>query len=218
METPVEENLAPFTRDATQREGVVLEPLSHVRHIARRIHCRLPPQVLLEDLVHAGIVGLLDAVAKYDPTKNVKLKAYAEFRIRGAILDLGLRDAGSRVPLQQRVREIRPLAALAQQRELCIALDRHLVLDKIGIRSASDRMEAWGFPNTKINAKVFRGSTTSVSPERTKRFGLGSTTARCASGRHRSRTGTRTPGRFPRAGSVASPRASRPAPSPSPRM
>jgi len=91
METPVEENLAPFTRDATQREGVVLEHLAHVRHIARRIHCRLPPQVLLEDLVHAGIVGLLDAVAKYDPTKNVKLKAYAEFRIRGAILD-SLRD------------------------------------------------------------------------------------------------------------------------------
>jgi D-alanyl-D-alanine carboxypeptidase (penicillin-binding protein 5/6)/beta-lactamase class A len=39
-------------------------------------------------------------------------------------------------------------------------------------------MEAWGFPNTKINAKVFRGSTTSVSPERTKKYGLGSTTAR----------------------------------------
>src|SRR5438105_15618189 len=54
----------------------------------------------------------------------------------------------------------------------------NLVLDKIGIRATGDRMEAWGFPNTKINAKVYRGSTTSVSPERTKRFGLGSTTAR----------------------------------------
>jgi beta-lactamase class A len=54
----------------------------------------------------------------------------------------------------------------------------NLVLDKIGIRSTGDRMEAWGFPNTKIHAKVFRGSTTSVFPERTKRFGLGSTTAR----------------------------------------
>jgi beta-lactamase class A len=54
----------------------------------------------------------------------------------------------------------------------------NLVLDKIGIASTGQRMEAWGFPNTKINAKVFRGSTTSVSPERTKKYGLGSTTAR----------------------------------------
>jgi beta-lactamase class A len=54
----------------------------------------------------------------------------------------------------------------------------NLVLDKVGIKAVNKRMEAWGFPNTKINAKVFRGSTTSVDPERTKRYGLGSTTAR----------------------------------------
>ena len=54
----------------------------------------------------------------------------------------------------------------------------NLVLDKVGVAAVNTRMEAWGFPNTKINAKVFRGSTTSVDPERTKRFGLGSTTAR----------------------------------------
>ncbi len=54
----------------------------------------------------------------------------------------------------------------------------NLVLDKIGIGATAERMEAWGFPNTKIHAKSFRGSTTSVFPERTKRFGLGSTTAR----------------------------------------
>jgi beta-lactamase class A len=54
----------------------------------------------------------------------------------------------------------------------------NLVLDKIGIGATAKRMEEWGFPNTKIHAKVFRGSTTSVFPERTKRFGLGSTTAR----------------------------------------
>ncbi len=53
----------------------------------------------------------------------------------------------------------------------------NLVLDRIGIGATARRMEAWGFPNTKINAKSFRGSTTSVFPERTKKFGLGSTTA-----------------------------------------
>jgi RNA polymerase sigma factor for flagellar operon FliA len=70
-----------------QRQQLLLDHLSQVQYIARRIHDRLPPQVLLEDLVHAGILGLMDAVRKYDPSKNVQLKYYAEFRIRGAILD-----------------------------------------------------------------------------------------------------------------------------------
>lgn len=54
----------------------------------------------------------------------------------------------------------------------------NLILDKVGIASTAQRMEAWGFPNTKIHAQVFKGSTTSVFPERTKKYGLGSTTAR----------------------------------------
>jgi beta-lactamase class A len=54
----------------------------------------------------------------------------------------------------------------------------NLVLDKIGLPSTNKRMEAWGCPHTRINAKVFRGSTTSIDPQRTKKFGLGSTTAR----------------------------------------
>src|SRR5262249_53458596 len=53
----------------------------------------------------------------------------------------------------------------------------NLVLDKIGIDATNKRMQAWGFPHTRINAKVFLGSKTSVDPERTKKFGLGSTTA-----------------------------------------
>jgi RNA polymerase sigma factor for flagellar operon FliA len=70
-----------------QREQLLLDHLPQVQYIARRIHDRLPSQVLLEDLVHTGILGLIDAVRKYDPGKNVQLKYYAEFRIRGAILD-----------------------------------------------------------------------------------------------------------------------------------
>jgi RNA polymerase sigma factor FliA len=73
--------------DEAEREKLLLEHLPQVQYVARRIHGRLPPQVPLEDLVHAGILGLMDAVRKYDPTKNVQLKHYAEFRIRGAILD-----------------------------------------------------------------------------------------------------------------------------------
>jgi len=73
--------------DEAARDQLLLEHLPQVQYIARRIHDRLPPQVLLEDLVHAGILGLMDAVRKFDPSKNVQLKHYAEFRIRGAILD-----------------------------------------------------------------------------------------------------------------------------------
>jgi len=54
----------------------------------------------------------------------------------------------------------------------------NLVLDKVGIRAVNRRMEAWGYPNTRINHKSFRGDTTSVDPQRSKKFGLGSTTAR----------------------------------------
>lgn len=54
----------------------------------------------------------------------------------------------------------------------------NLVLDKIGIEATAKRMKEWGFPSTKINAKVFLGSTTSIDKEATKKFGLGSTTAK----------------------------------------
>jgi RNA polymerase sigma factor for flagellar operon FliA len=58
-----------------------------VRYLARRIHERLPQHVELDDLVSAGIVGLIDAFSKFDNTKQVQFKSYAQFRIRGAILD-----------------------------------------------------------------------------------------------------------------------------------
>src|SRR5580658_6945343 len=71
----------------TEQERVLLDHLPVVRFIARRIHERLPQHVELEDLVSAGVVGLIDAFSKFDHTKNVLFKSYAQFRIRGAILD-----------------------------------------------------------------------------------------------------------------------------------
>ncbi len=69
------------------RDRLLLEHLPAVRYIARRIHERLPQHVDLDDLVSAGIVGLIDAFGKFDHTKKVQFKSYAQFRIRGAILD-----------------------------------------------------------------------------------------------------------------------------------
>ena len=70
-----------------EQERVLLEHLPVVRFLARRIHERLPQHVDIEDLVSAGVVGLMDAFSKFDPDKRVQFRSYAQFRIRGAILD-----------------------------------------------------------------------------------------------------------------------------------
>ena len=72
---------------AIERERLLAEHLPQVRYIARRIHGGLPRNVQLEDLIHEGVIGLIDALDKFDPLKQVQLKSYAQFRIRGAILD-----------------------------------------------------------------------------------------------------------------------------------
>jgi RNA polymerase sigma factor for flagellar operon FliA len=72
---------------SSEQERVLLEHLPIVRFLARRIHERLPQHVDIEDLVSAGVVGLMDAFSKFDPGKRVQFRSYAQFRIRGAILD-----------------------------------------------------------------------------------------------------------------------------------
>jgi RNA polymerase sigma factor for flagellar operon FliA len=70
-----------------EQQLVMTEHLPIVRFIARRVHERLPQHVPIEDLYSAGVVGLLDAFTKFDPSKQVQFRSYAQFRIRGAILD-----------------------------------------------------------------------------------------------------------------------------------
>ena len=72
---------------AEERERLILEHLPQVRLIARRIQERLPDNISLDDLVSTGILGLISAIDRFDPVHNVKLKTYAEHKIRGAILD-----------------------------------------------------------------------------------------------------------------------------------
>src|SRR5260221_2386485 len=91
---------------STELEQVLLDQLPQVRSIARGIHNRLPQQVPIEDLIQAGILGLIDAFHKFDPTNHVQLICYARFRIRGAILDsLREMDWGPR-NLRQQARRI----------------------------------------------------------------------------------------------------------------
>ena len=77
----------PAPLEGLERDRLLLEHLATVRYLAHRIHERLPQHVELDDLVSAGIVGLIDAFNKFDHSKKVQFKSYAQFRIRGAILD-----------------------------------------------------------------------------------------------------------------------------------
>jgi RNA polymerase sigma factor FliA len=77
----------PGSMTDDDREHLILEHLPQVRLIARRIQERLPDSISLDDLVSNGVLGLISAIDNFDPNHNVKLKTYAEYKIRGAILD-----------------------------------------------------------------------------------------------------------------------------------
>ncbi|MBX9768709.1 MAG: FliA/WhiG family RNA polymerase sigma factor [Bdellovibrionales bacterium] len=70
-----------------QREKLIMEYAPLIKFIAQKIAVRLPANIELDDLISAGVIGLMDAIEKYDPTRDNTFKTYAEFRIRGAILD-----------------------------------------------------------------------------------------------------------------------------------
>jgi RNA polymerase sigma factor for flagellar operon FliA len=70
-----------------EQEQLMTEHLPLVRFVARRIHERLPQHIPFEDIYGAGVVGLMDALDKFDSSKHVRFRSYAQFRIRGAILD-----------------------------------------------------------------------------------------------------------------------------------
>ena len=115
-----------------QRDQVVLDHLPLVKAIAIRVHENLPVHVDLDDLIHAGVMGLFDAVTKYDGAKNVVFHSYAKHRIKGAILDsLREMDWASR-DLRRRQKQVE-----SASRELAGTLGRNPndleVADKLGV-------------------------------------------------------------------------------------
>ena len=84
------------------RDEVVVEFAPLVKRIANRLAARMPANMDVNDLIQAGMIGLLDAIEKYDPGREAQFRTYAEFRIRGAMLD-DLR-AGDWVPRSVRER------------------------------------------------------------------------------------------------------------------
>src|SRR5437763_6249233 len=115
-----------------QRELLIMEHLPQVRLIARRIQARLPESVSLDDLVSTGVIGLISAIDHFDPRHQVKLKTYAEYKIRGAILD-SLRGLDW-APRQKRrqAKQIEAAIAVAEQK-LQRTPDEEDIAEQLGI-------------------------------------------------------------------------------------
>ncbi len=80
----VKEDYSPTN---STRDRLVVEYAPLIKYIAQKIAARLPTNIELDDLISSGVIGLMDAIEKYDASRDNKFKTYAEFRIRGAILD-----------------------------------------------------------------------------------------------------------------------------------
>jgi RNA polymerase sigma factor FliA len=121
---------------AADRERQILAHLPQVRLLARRIHDRVPENVSLDDLVSAGMLGLISAIDRFDPSRHVRLRTYAEHKIKGAMLD-SLRQLDW-APRQQRkhAKQIDAAIAVAEQRlqrsptDEEIATELHLTVDR----------------------------------------------------------------------------------------
>jgi RNA polymerase sigma factor for flagellar operon FliA len=114
------------------RDALILEHLPQIKYIAHRISAKLPSHVELNDLVSAGVLGLLDAVEKYDPGRGVKFKTYAELRVKGAILDsLRSLDWAPR-SLRKRSKDLEKVYKELEQRLGRPASDKE-VCDELGI-------------------------------------------------------------------------------------
>ena len=120
-----------------RRDRIVLEHLPLVKAIAVRVHENLPVHVDLDDLVHAGVLGLFDAASKFNPEKQVAFSSYAKHRIKGAILDsLRQLDWASR-DLRRRHKQVE-----AATRELAATLQRTPTESEIAQKLGVD-VERW---------------------------------------------------------------------------
>ena len=116
----------------TERSALIAEYAPLVKYLANRMAIRLPPSVSVDDLISSGIIGLLDAIEKFDPSRKVQFKTYAEFRIKGAILDeLRTMDWVPR-SIRKKVREIEK-AIITAERKLNRPAEDSEVAEVMGI-------------------------------------------------------------------------------------
>lgn len=106
----------PVKKRSAQREKLIQEYLPYVRRIVQRIASHLPASVDVEDLMNVGVIGLIQAVDRFDPQRDNKFMTYAVFRIKGAVLsELRSRDYLSRSG-RRKLRELEGVAQKLEQR------------------------------------------------------------------------------------------------------
>ena len=114
---------------ASERERLILEHMPQVRLIARRIHSRLPGNVSLDDLVSTGVLGLIAAIDRFDPSRYIHLRTYAEHKIKGAILDsLRRLDWAPRLE-RKHAKQIDAAVAVAEQRLQRVPTDEEVATE-----------------------------------------------------------------------------------------
>jgi len=100
-----------------QRDAMITGYAPLVKHIAGRMAMRIPSSISFDELISAGCLGLIDAIDRYDPSKEVDLKTYAAYRIKGAILDeLRSMDWYSR-SMRKKIQEIEKALVIVEARE-----------------------------------------------------------------------------------------------------
>ncbi|MFH0730492.1 MAG: FliA/WhiG family RNA polymerase sigma factor [Pseudomonadota bacterium] len=114
------------------REEMILKYAYLVKYIAGRMALRVPSSVMYDELISAGCMGLIHAVDRFDPSRQTDIKTYAEYRIKGAILDeLRSMDWYSR-SMRKKVQEIERAVRAIEMRKEQPAMDSE-VADELGI-------------------------------------------------------------------------------------
>ncbi|MCP3873478.1 MAG: FliA/WhiG family RNA polymerase sigma factor [Desulfobacteraceae bacterium] len=120
------------TDEDSWRENSIIEYSYLVKHIAARFAMRLPSSVFFDELVSAGSLGLIDAVDKFDPSKHVSLKTYAQYRIKGAILDeLRSMDTYSR-SMRKKIQDITKAVKVIEDQKGSAATDDE-ICEELGV-------------------------------------------------------------------------------------
>jgi len=149
-----------------ERNELAMRELPQVYHVAARIRERLPKHVEMDDLVQAGVIGLLEACRSYDSSKDAQFSTFAKFRIRGAILDsLRKLDWGSRT-LRRKGREIN-----ASVVKLESILGRHPLEEEIAADLRMDLGELQG-ALTQLDGLYLVGQEAASSRDHAESFDL----------------------------------------------
>ncbi|MBW1822405.1 MAG: FliA/WhiG family RNA polymerase sigma factor [Deltaproteobacteria bacterium] len=118
--------------DSLNREQIIIKYLPHVKRIVQRIAVYLPKSVEIDDLLNVGVIGLIQAIDRYDPARDNKFMTYASFRIRGAVLsELRSRDYISRTN-RRNVRELEKTYLKLEQKKGGEVED-HEVVKEMGV-------------------------------------------------------------------------------------